>query len=54
MNTGLDATALNDPYIIEGQAGAAFIKSIEFPEGDYQGALVTEANAKQTVFLDLF
>jgi alpha-glucosidase (family GH31 glycosyl hydrolase) len=54
INTGLDATSLNDQYIIQGQAGAAFIKSTLFPEGDYQGALVTAANADKAVFLDLF
>jgi alpha-glucosidase (family GH31 glycosyl hydrolase) len=46
MNTGFDATNLADHYIIEGQDGEAFVKSILYPEGDYQGALVTDANAK--------
>jgi alpha-glucosidase (family GH31 glycosyl hydrolase) len=54
FNTGLDATKLGDQYIIDGQEGAAFIKSTLFTDGDYQGALVTAANAEQTVFLDLF
>ena len=40
--------------MIQGQDGAAFIKSTITMEGDYQGALVTEANAEQTVFLDFF
>ena len=45
LNTGLDATVIGDEYIIQGQTGAAFIKSIVNPAGDYQGAIVNSANA---------